>query len=564
MIVLSDRVRSVALVVSFAVGAHAALAAPAAPTPGAVQQTVQKPRAQLTDHGIQVPNLSGAVARAGQVEPGGTPIPVNRFEFSGNTKISNEALQAELAKSVIGKQLTLAELYEVAIKLTRFYQSQGYPLASVNVPVQRIVDGVVKLEVSEGRIGQVRVEGNRNYQLKVLQEQLSELAGGSVITSAQLERELLLLNDLPGITARVTVVPGAEPGTSDLVVKVEEDTFGFYGSADNYGRADIGAERVSFNTSINGLGRGDALTINLTHSSGNRLNYGRLAYGLPIGTDGGRFEVSYFLNDYTANSLDPLVSSVPGGQSYGVRGEYSYPLVRSRNKNRVLVVAYGGTATESFFNGVSVLGSETKINLADITYLGNDSYGDRHAYSFSLGFSGNGHFSDGLRDQDQCCKLSGEAAIINPVGDRWYSRVRLRAAWAPDILADIEKFSIGGPYSVRGYESSELRGDTGFDSSFELHRPMRIFKGTGEVVLFADAGQVSRRLPENPITPGPDPEAGSLIQDPLLGSVGLGFTAFDVYGFECNLMWATPVGSYTRPDGERPDGQAFLSIGGRF
>jgi len=210
---------------------------------------------------------------------------------------------------------------------------------------------------------------------------------------------------------------------------------------------------------------------------------------------------------------------------------------------------------------VVVPGSEAKINLADIAYYGNDIYGDRHSYSFSLGFSGNGAFSDGTRDSDQCCKLTGEASIINPVGESWYSRVRLRAAWAPDILADVEKFSIGGPYSVRGYDSSELRGDMGFDSSFELHRPMRIFKGRGEAIMFADAGQVSVRRGVDPLLPAN--LAGEVVQGPFLGSVGLGFTAFDVYGMECNLQWAIPVGGYMPADGEN-DGRAFLSIGGRF
>ncbi len=539
--------RVVALLLLAAASAVAQAAVPTLPTPGQAQQSVQQPRAVLTDHGIQLPGLSGGAVHPSPVPPGGTPIPVTRFDFSGNTKVASAALQAQVAGHT-GKSLTLAEIYAIATSLTHYYQAQGYPLASVNVPVQRVADGVVKFEVQEGRIGQVRVEGEHYYKSEALRNQLSELASGSVVTTAQLERELLLLNDLPGITARVTIVPGAAAGTSDLVVKIDEDAFSFYTGVDNYGRDELGEVRFSFNTSINGMGRGDVLTLNLTHSAGNLLNYGRLAYGMPIGTDGGRFEVSYFLDDYSIDAF-PLLQ--PGGRSYGWHGGYSFPLVRSRALNRVLAVGYGTTTAETEALGVTT--SSSAISLLDIALHTNGVTGDRRSYTWSLGFSGNLRFNDsGISTDDQCCKLGADGSFTLPVGSDWYSRTRGRIVWSPDTLADTEKFSIGGPYSLRGYDSSELRGDTGFDGSFELHRPMKMFGGRGEAILFADLGQVSVRNP-----------AGELVQSDPLGSLGVGFTAFDVYGFECNLQWAIPVGGYKPADGEN-DGRAFLSIGGSF
>lgn len=543
----SRHVRVAALLLLAAASTVAQAAVPIVPTPGQAQQSVQRPRAVLTDHGIQLPELSGGALRGAPVEPGGTPIPVTRFDFTGNTKVTTAALQTQLAGQT-GKSHTLAEIYAIATALTRYYQAQGYPLASVNVPVQRVTDGVVLFEVQEGRIGKVRVEGQRYYRAEALQRQLSELASGSVVTTAQLERELLLLNDLPGITARVTIMPGADAGTSDLLVKIDEDSFAFYTSVDNYGRDELGETRFSFNTAINGLGNGDALTLNLTHSAGNLLNYGRVGYNMPIGTDGGRFDISYFLTDYR---VDEFALLEPGGRSYGLRGEYSYPLLRSRAANRVLAVGYGTTSTETEALGVIV--SATRISLLDLALHANGVLGDRRSYSYSLGYSGNARFNeDGTQTGAQCCKLSGDGSFTLPVGTDWYSRTRARAVWAPDVLADTEKFSVGGPFSLRGYDASEMRGDVGFDASFELHRPMKMFGGRGEAIVFADAGQVSVRDP-----------AGELIQGPALGSVGLGFTAFDVYGFECNLQWAIPVGGYKPADGEN-DGRAFFSVGGRF
>ncbi|NJM57106.1 MAG: hypothetical protein HC857_06300, partial [Synechococcales cyanobacterium RU_4_20] len=65
---------------------------------------------------------------------------------------------------------------------------------------------------------------------------------------------------------------------------------------------------------------------------------GRIAYSLPAGTDGGRFTFSYQISDYRIG--DPAFAVLdPAGSSYTGRAEYTYPLLRSRNANKVLMVA---------------------------------------------------------------------------------------------------------------------------------------------------------------------------------------------------------------------------------
>lgn len=519
-------------------------------TPGKAQQSVQPPRAMPIDNTIQLPELIGATARPDAVPPGGTPIAVTRIDFTGNTKVATEVLNQKVAQYV-GKSLTLAELYAVASELTRFYQSQGYPLASVNVPVQRVAGGKVLLEVTEGRIGKVRVEkqGGGYYRTEVIQKHLQELKLGEVVTSAALEREILLLNDLPGIEARLVVVPGEEGGTSDLVVQVIEDSFAFYAGADNHGRKDIGENRLSFNMYVNGLGRGDDLIFNFTRSEDGLLNYGRAAYSLPIGTDGGRFSASYLVSDY--ENSDPAFAVLePAGMSSTIRGEYSFPLERSRLSNKVLVV--GLQTVESQTEALGVITYRNEITLLDVTMFNNRVLGDRRSVSWSYGFSGNGEFNGGTpgEDDQQCCKLVGDFSITGPVGESSYQLFKMRAAWSNDVVSDIDRFSLGGPYSVRGYEASELRGDSGFDASWEFHKPFGISRGRADFVLFADAGQVSVNGP-----------TGSF-DSSLLGSLGTGFSIHDLKGFDIALQYATAVGGYDPSDGERD--RFYVSIGTRF
>lgn len=532
------------LVAFTSLGAHAG-----AVTPGQALQSVQPPRAMPVDNTVQLPELIGATARPGAVPAGGPPIDVQRIEFTGNTKVATATLEQRVAQH-LGKRMTLAELYAVATDLTRFYQSQGYPLASVNVPVQRVANGRVLLEVTEGRIGKVRIEKQGGfYRAEVLQNHLSELRTGEVVTAANLEREILLLNDLPGIEARLVVVPGEEGGTSDIVVQVFEDAFAFYAGADNHGREDIGQNRLSFNMYVNGLGRGDDFIFNFTRSEDGLLNYGRVAYSLPIGTDGGRFGVSYLLSDY--ENADPAFLVLePAGMSSTIRGEYTFPLERSRLSNKVLVLGLATTETQS--EALGVITDTTEITLFDITLFNNKVLGDRRTVSWSYGFSGNGEFNNSTPadEGEQCCKLQGDVAATFPVGQTSYQRIKLRAAWSPDTVSDIDRFSLGGPYSVRGYEASEVRGDSGYDASWEFHMPFGIRRGRADWTVFADVGQVSSHVP------------GGSVDSDVLGALGTGFSIYDLMGFDLNLQYATAVGGYDPADGERD--RFYVSIGTRF
>lgn len=525
---------------------------PEARTPGAAQQTVEPKRTIPIDRGVQLPELIGSEVQPPPVPPGGTPVNVARFEFSGNTKITSQALQAKVADKV-GRSMTLAEIYAIARDLTRYYQSQGYPLASVNVPQQRVDSGTVRLEVREGRIGQVRIEGQRYYKQESLAKQLSELKSGDVVSSATLERELLLLNDLPGIEARVVILPGSEPGTSDLLVKITEDSFSFHASGDNYGRTELGTARFSVSAAINGMGRGDMLEFAVTHSESDILNYGRIGYSMPVGTDGGRVGFSYFINRYQIG-FNPLLS--PVGQTDGLRAEYTYPLERSRKANRVLAVGYGSTNLTTEALGTVL--TDQRVQLFDLTLFGSKIGGDRDTTNYSLGVTSSFGFDDGGNDRSYCCNFLAEYATTAPVGSgQWFTRYHVRAGYAPTTLSDIEKFSIGGPNSVRGYDATEIRGDNGIEMNFELHRGMRAFGGQADVAMFADFGMTGK-------TSSIAGNAGGALdhyiggQSPVLGSVGLKFTAFDFYGFNADLQYAVPMGGYEPADGK--SGQFFVSL----
>ncbi|MBI2510198.1 MAG: ShlB/FhaC/HecB family hemolysin secretion/activation protein, partial [Betaproteobacteria bacterium] len=173
-----------------------------APTPGAVQDTLgpKKPPPKAPPAQFVFPSPPPPVAH----DPKDRRFTVNAFTFVGNTVYTGRQLK-QLTERYMDMQLNLHDLTRAADVVTRFYRDNGYVFAHAVVPAQRVEKGIVRIEVIEGRVGQVRFEGNRRYSPQFLRQRLTRLVSGSLITSDNLEHDLLVLNDLPGVTARAVL-----------------------------------------------------------------------------------------------------------------------------------------------------------------------------------------------------------------------------------------------------------------------------------------------------------------------------------------------------------------------
>jgi hemolysin activation/secretion protein len=206
------------------------------PSPGAVQRSIDRAVTPSVKPEEPVPETEKAdQPKRAPVAEGGPRFLVKQFSFRGNGIYGDDELRARIANRQ-GEKLTLAEIYAVADELTDFYHAQGHSLAVVTVPAQEVKDGQVLLEVVEGRLGTILLRGNEGYSDEFLMERFNAIQPGEVIQFGLLESELLKLNDLPGLTARSVIQPGAEFGTSDLLLNMAEKPYDARFALDNFGR----------------------------------------------------------------------------------------------------------------------------------------------------------------------------------------------------------------------------------------------------------------------------------------------------------------------------------------
>jgi len=444
----------------FSVSLQAAPAPAGAPTPGQVQATLPTQTAQPKQ--TPPPSVSGAPTNAAGVAPGGPAFKVNAFDIEGNSVIAKDELNAQIS-SYVGQTLTLAQLYDVADVLTRYYRARGYGLAYVAPPAQKLSGGVVKLQVVEGKIGAINIQGNTRTRSSVLQRRAQSLKSGDTYTDAAAERAVLLMNDLPGVSSHAVLSPGTEYGTSDVLFDVNERAFSGDFSVDDYGRSTIGRWRINVDAAVNSLtGSGDQLSAGITHSEGNLLNFGKLGYLFPTGSSS-TVTVNFNRAFYHVGGAFASANIDGSTQNSGVTWQYAE--IRSQDRS----LYWGVGLTHDTARTLDIV--TTNITLLQLTMLYTRQFQDQSYYNINGSFWTNGKSNgSGVHDNAERAHFEFDASWVKPFAESWSFIGQGTVAYSPDPLVDADKYALGGPGNVRGFQSAEARGDRGLFGSAEVQR----------------------------------------------------------------------------------------------
>lgn len=433
--------------------------------------------------------LSPDVAAQPQRPPPVPPrVQVSRFSVTGVTVFSQDRIQELLAPGE-GRELTFAEIESFAARITALYREHGYILARAYVPAQEMRDGVVEIAVLEGRVGKIDINGLHHYDADYLRRYVEPRSPGRVFEAGSFERGLLTLNDLPGLFVKSTLRPGAETGTTDIVLDADKDRL-ITGALDsnNYGSPETGYERFGVSLNLNNpSGLGDVLAFRgLTSTIGGALWLVRLSYAVPVNTLGTKVGAAY-----THSHVGADVGAVVGDITVRGDGDIGslyvlHPFVRSREWS---VYGQAGFDIKNFDNSFqSVPGAQPQHDNLRVFSVGGflDSV-DRWLGANSLALTlsqGIGNFlggMDGINDPTASVpgaggtftKLTGEVSRSQQVTR--YTSIFLKAGgqWASTSLVAPEQYIVGGPGTVRGYPVAQFAGDRGyaFTGEFRWNAP---------------------------------------------------------------------------------------------
>ncbi|RYG09641.1 MAG: ShlB/FhaC/HecB family hemolysin secretion/activation protein, partial [Caulobacteraceae bacterium] len=208
--------------------------------------------------------------------------------FEGATAVPVADLEA-LAANYVGREMALAEVFRLAEEVTAEYRRRGYVLSRAVVGPQRIETGVVTIQVLEGYVASVNIEGDAGGYRPFLEGYMAPVLAGRPTSGDALSRALLLTRDLRGSSVRAVVTPSATlPGAADISLVVERDPFQGFVAIDNRGSRWLGPVQVygglTFNDAL-GLGEQISTTVVAAPEDG-ELGFVSLNYDQPVGASG--------------------------------------------------------------------------------------------------------------------------------------------------------------------------------------------------------------------------------------------------------------------------------------
>ncbi|TPG54899.1 ShlB/FhaC/HecB family hemolysin secretion/activation protein [Sphingomonas glacialis] len=477
-------------------GGNGAAAQTSGPVPAQLSQlpSAPVPPASVPDLRITTPDV------AAEQGPTGIPFSLHALHVSGQTRFTEGELVAATG-FVPDRMLTLPDLRNMALRITRFYNAHGYIVAQAYVHAQKILDGAVTIAVIEGHYGAITLQNGSHLRDGTAKAVLRGLDHGDLVAAAPLERRLLLLSDLPGVRVRSTLSPGADVGTSDLLVDV---TPGHRITGDvevsNAGNPYTGLYQGGGTINLNEpLGIGDVLSLRVL-TSGGGLQYGRVSYQAQAGnlTLGAAYAYFHYRLGEQFDVLD-ATGSQQIGSLYA-----AYPLVRSYDNNLQLRGQFDYRAMRDNIDAfASVSRRRAEVLSIGLTGDHHDRFGGGGWDSYSLYLSGgnldirtplirvndaatartNGHFGKLRFSADRLRTVTGPLSL--------YAGVRGQIAF--NNLDVTEKMELGGANGVRAYPEGEVYGDEGYIATAEARvmlDPIKGLPGRLQVAGFYDYGQI--------------------------------------------------------------------------
>jgi len=435
---------------------------------------------------------------------------VKAYEVHGNTLLEEAEIHEALKRFTLD-MFSEKDIHDAAESLRQTYVANGYFAAVVLIPTQVVEDGVIRLSVYEGRLsnnGIYTQNSGARVSDQVLQRIIrAQLAPGSEIKAEDIERTILLSNDLSGITVSSQLYPGTEVGSADFILSThDENLLSGNIDIDNFGSYFTGESRLGATLYVNSPNRyGEQITLR-TVSSGSDSNYIFAKYEAPIGGDGIRVGASADYLDYE------LGKSFSNFDSEGKVSEYrlfaNYPIIRSRHTNLKLQTSLVHTDLEDGNN--TGLASERDVNSIELSLSGehDDDYWASGVSFFDVSLTageadikGNAEYRGFDRQFSKTdgsfAKLKIYLSRLQHIQGQLSGFVSLESQVSTQNLDSSQKFFLGGPYSVAGYPVGELSGDDAalmyvdlrydlFDLPWKGETQVAVFYAYGWSKLFQD------------------------------------------------------------------------------
>ncbi len=482
------------------------------PATSAYAQVVLPPQSDISRQRVEpLPLPSNAFDfRIQSPEKSAVPRAIDEVEFSvasikvtGATHFSAEEVHAFFVP-LEGRKIVLQDLRDAAQKLEDRYRAEGFFLTRVFVAPQKVENGELQVQVLEGYIKEVFVDGPNPASTRLAEGIIGPITQNQPTRFSELERRMLILNDMPGVTGSTVLQQGGALGSSEMLVTAGRTPDQYRATFANTSSHILGPFSYSLGgTFFQPLGRPGALDVTLSGAGAHmkELRSANARYAMPLNAHG-------FIG-----SIGGLIAFArPGGEVaaldvrsnvLSINARVRAPLLRSRPNSIYLDL---GLALNR--NKTTILGdliSDDRSTVAEATLSWQQANWLSGATNVSLSlfqglplFGANGAAAElasvrGFQPKFQ--RLVYSLQRMQRFTPRLSMQVNVQGQYTTDRLASGETISFGGPSIGRGYDPSLIGGERGLGVSGELRYALpyalpKLVEGV-QLYTFADSASAT-------------------------------------------------------------------------
>jgi hemolysin activation/secretion protein len=488
---------------------------------------------------------------------------LQRMVIKGST-IYGKRRFSRLFRRYLHRRIDLAKVYTIAQEITNMYRNDGYILSKAVVPPQKIEGGVVQIDVIEGYVDRVVIQGQVRGPRRLLHEYRKGLLKSRPLKARTLERYLLLVDDLPGVSVKSVLTPSEhKKGATNMTLILDNKAYGGSLGIDNRGTQFNGPHQVNVGVSGNTLfknyeriGLQSVITTNT-----DELKFFSGFYEQPIASEGTKLFFSASKSESEPGST--LKDFEVSGKSKTFTFKISHPLIRSRAEN--LTGTLGYSHRNSTTNILGELDSDDRLRVINLglSYDFVDQYRGVNLVSFNVSkgfdiFDSSKTGSENLtraEGHSDFFKVSGEVLRLQQLVPSWMLLGSMSWQYAFEKLLASEEFGVGGSQYGRAYDSSEITGDQGFAFKLELQKAFQVKKKylkNLQAYTFFDFGKIWNRRATS---------TGLETED--IYSLGFGARFNVTENLSGYLEWDKPLDQIVSSEGNK-DGRFFFSLSARF
>lgn len=412
---------------------------------------------------------------------------------------------------LIGTDVSLADMINVANAMTARMREDGYILSQVVVSEQTIADGIIELQAVEGFVDEVIVEGDIQGPRRIIDEFTAKIRAARPLTAKVLERNLLLIGDLPGVNVQGILEPSPSTfGAARLRVVVQHLRAEGFVTADNRGSRFVGPWGVTVGGSAySQLGQYEQLDALVAFTPGSEeWQYVQGQVTIPVGPPASGDTLQFFVAGSQTRPDIPvdIFSFETRAVDFEGRVTYFTPVVRSRVQNlsglfsfiwrdeRVRTLGI----PEDDFNP-----TRDHVRMLQIrgTYDVTDSLFGVSLFDLAvnqgIGLFGASDTSDPVSRRTGAdgtfTYLNGTIARLQGLGGGFQLYGEINGQYSFQPLLPTERFGVGGARFGRGYPPGNITGDHGIAGKVELRYGDRVglqLLDSYQLYTFFDAGRV--------------------------------------------------------------------------